>query len=139
MSVIGYTAGVFDMFHIGHLNILRSSSRLCDTLLVAVTTDELAEARKKKKPIVPWAERAEIVSSCRYVDHVVPQNDMDKFAAWQQHRFNVIFVGDDWKGTASWDSLEARFADLGVAVNYLPYTPHTSSTALRDRIFGNEG
>lgn len=136
MSVMGYTAGVFDMFHIGHLNILRNASRHCDRLVVGVTTDELAASRKGKTPIVPWSERAEIVASSRYVDDVVPQSVIDKVAAWERHRFDVIFVGDDWKGSEVWNDLEQRFAELGVRVHYFPYTPHTSSTVLRDRIFG---
>lgn len=135
-GVVGYTSGVFDMFHIGHLNILRNASRHCDRLVVSVTTDELALARKGKTPIVPWSERAEIVASCRYVDEVVPQSTMDKLAAWEEIRFDVIFVGDDWRGSKSWNELERRFGEVGVRVHYFPYTKHTSSTVLRDRIFG---
>ncbi len=136
MSVRGYTSGVYDMFHIGHLNILRNASLECDELVVAVTTDELALSRKGKTPIVPWAERAEIVQSCRYVDRVVAQTSMDKVAAWHDQHFDVMFVGDDWKGSQAWQDLEVRFAELGVRIHYFPYTQHTSSTALRARVFG---
>jgi len=134
--VHGYTAGVFDMFHIGHLNILRRASLHCDLLTVAVTTDELSEARKGKRPIVPYDERAEIVRQVSYVDQVVPQETMDKVAAWKEHRFDVMFVGDDWRGTPSWNRLELEFEPLGVRIHYLPYTAHTSSTSLRARLFG---
>ena len=134
MTVIGYTTGVYDVFHIGHLNVIRSASLECDRLVVGVTTDELAESRKGTRPVVPWAERAEIVAQLRYVDAVVPQSTMDKMAAWQEHRFHVMFVGDDWQGTPTWNRLEQEFAEVGVSIRYFPYTRHTSSTALRGRL-----
>ena len=134
--VRGYTAGVFDMFHIGHLRILKRASRHCDHLTVGVTTDELSLSRKKKKPVVPWEERAAIVGQVRYVDEVVPQTSMDKVAAWHRHHFHVMFVGDDWRGSPTWIELEKAFAELGVVVHYFPYTPHTSSTSLRVKVFG---
>jgi len=128
---IGYTTGVFDLFHIGHLNVLRRASEHCDSLIVGVTTDELSYSRKGKRPIIPYEERVEIVSALRFVDEVVPQEHMDKFAAWKQLGFNVMFVGDDWQGTHQWDALEDQFATVNVEIVYFPYTKGTSSTMLR--------
>lgn len=129
---IGYTSGVFDMFHIGHLNILKRAKAECDQLIVAVTTDELSLSRKNKTPVIPYSERAQIVEAIRYVDKVVPQRNMDKFHAWQEQKFHKMFVGDDWKGTESWNALENKFRAVGVEIVYLPYTQHTSSTMLRN-------
>lgn len=132
--MIGYAAGVFDMFHVGHLNLLRRASEHCDQLVVGVTTDELCLARKGKSPIVPFAERLKIVESIRYVDAVIPQTTMDKMAAWEKIGFSRIFVGDDWQGTPTWAKYEADFAQVNVEVVYLPYTVQTSSTILRERL-----
>ncbi len=129
--VIGYTTGVYDMFHIGHLNVLRNARLNCDYLIVGVTTDELAREAKGTEPVIPFAERMAIVESIRYVDMVVPQTSYDKFEAWQNLNFNAMFVGDDWKGTEKWNTLEREFAELGVSIHYLPYTHHTSSSKLR--------
>lgn len=134
-GVIGYTTGVFDMFHVGHLNVLRRARSQCDHLIVGVTTDELATARKGKTPIVPFLERMEIVQNLRYVDDVVPQASMDKLEAWRNLKFDVMFVGDDWRGSAAWTGLEQQFSKVGVGIVYFPYTPHTSSTILRRRVF----
>jgi glycerol-3-phosphate cytidylyltransferase len=134
-SRIGYTTGVYDMFHVGHLNILRRAREQCDYLIVGVTTDELSQSRKGKLPIVPFLERMEIVQNVRYVDEVVPQAHMDKLEAWNNLRFDVMFVGDDWRGSPAWTSLEEEFGALGVEIAYFPYTEHTSSTLLRQRVF----
>ena len=128
---VGYTTGVYDLFHIGHLNILKRAKMHCDFLIVGVTTDELCKARKNKYPVIPYDERVEIVKSIRYVDEVVPQTSMDKLKAWNQWRFDVMFVGGDWKGTDMWNKLEEQFSQLGVEIVYFPYTQHTSSTKLR--------
>lgn len=133
-KIIGYTAGVFDMFHIGHLNILRQAKERCDYLIVAVSTDELCESYKKKKPIVCYDERKEIVESIKYVDEVVPQIDRNKFGAWERVGFNVMFVGDDWKGSPLFSELEERFKEVGVRIEYFPYTRGTSSTILREKL-----
>lgn len=130
-KVVGYTTGVFDLFHVGHLNILRSAKKQCDYLVVGVTTDELCENEKKKPPVIPFFERIEIVRSIKYVDEVVPQVTIDKLEAWKQLKFEVMFVGDDWKGTNRWNNLEVQFAAIGVKIIYLPYTNNTSSTKLR--------
>ncbi len=134
-SVIGYTTGVFDMFHVGHLNVLKSARSQCDHLIVGVTTDEIAAQRKGRRPIVPLLERIEIVQNIRYVDDVVPQTSMDKMEAWRDLKFDVMFVGDDWQGTDKWNALEDEFGALGVRIVYFPYTQHTSSTVLRRSVF----
>ena len=132
--IIGYTTGVFDLFHIGHLNILRRAKEQCDYLIVGVSTDELCESYKHKAPVIPFEERITIVEAIRYVDKVVPQYDRDKFAAWQRLHFDRMFVGDDWKGTPLFEELEKQFAEVGVEIVYFPYTKGTSSTTLRDRL-----
>ncbi|WP_461023894.1 adenylyltransferase/cytidyltransferase family protein [Thalassiella azotivora] len=132
---MGYTTGVYDMFHVGHLNILRRAREGCDYLIVGVTTDELVESRKGRRPIVPLLERMEIVQNVRYVDDVVPQATMDKLEAWNNLKFDVVFVGDDWKGTPAWTAIEADFRSVDVDVVYFPYTQHTSSTTLRRQVF----
>ena len=121
-GTIGYTAGVFDLFHAGHLNLLRQARSLCDFLIVGVTTDELAEEVKGSRPIVSFLERAAILQSVRYVDHVVPQTSMDKAAAWETLTFDVVFVGDVLKGTNEWPVLEEQMAAVGARVIYLPAT-----------------
>ena len=133
-KVVGYTAGVFDMFHVGHLRLLRRSRAMCDYLVVGATTDEFCELAKGKRPVVPCDERMEILKSVRFVDEVVPQTDYDKFAAWQRIGFDVMFVGDDWKGTPRWRTYEEEFGRFGVQIRYLPYTQTTSSSLLREKL-----
>ena len=132
--IIGYTTGVYDMFHIGHLNIIRRAKEQCDFLIVGVSTDELVQREKNKTPIIPYADRAQIVSAIKYVDKVVPQEDKNKFEAWQRYGFNKMFVGSDWKGTEAWDRYEKQFAPVGVEIVYLDHTDGISSTILRDRL-----
>lgn len=131
--VIGYTSGVFDLFHIGHLNLLRNVKGLCDKLIVGVTTDELV-AYKNKRAVIPFMERMEIVRSIQYVDAVVPQSDMDKFKMWERLKFDVMFVGDDWFKTDKWEKLEVQFNEVGVQIIYLPYTQGTSSTLINETL-----
>ena len=133
---IGYTTGVFDLFHIGHLNILRKAKEQCDYLVVGVTVDELV-AYKGKKAFIPYEERAAIVEAIKYVDKVVPQSSMDKMKAWDKIQFNKIFVGDDWKGTDIWNKWENEFSKVGVEIVYFPYTTQTSSTKLRNALMQN--
>ena len=128
---IGYTTGVFDMFHIGHLNILKRAKEYCEYLIVGVSTDELVLSYKQKSPIIPFEERCEIIASCKYVDRVVPQTTRDKFAAYEQYKFDVMFVGDDWKGKPLFVEVEKKMNLYGVDVVYFPYTEGTSSTILR--------
>lgn len=131
MKKIGYTTGVFDLFHIGHLNILKRARLECDHLIVGITTDELAEKAKSQKPFIPFQERMDLVESVKYVDEVVPQTSYDKMEAWNNLKFDLMFVGDDWKGTEQWINIEKDFSKVGVEIIYFPYTTHTSSTILR--------
>lgn len=128
---IGYTTGIFDLFHIGHLNVLKNAKAACDRLIVGVTTDELALEIKGMRPVIPFEERIEIVKNIACVDEAVPETIDDKLEAWKIYRFHVIFKGDDWKGTEKWNNLEIEFGKVGVEVIYLPYTQHTSSTLIR--------
>ena len=132
--IIGYTTGVYDMYHIGHLNILKRAKEQCDYLVVGVSTDELVQKEKNKTPIIPFAERCAIVEAIKYVDKVVPQTDKNKFAAWEQHGFHKMFVGSDWKGTPQWKKYEEQFAPVGVQIVYLDHTDGISSTILREKI-----
>ncbi len=131
---IGYTTGVFDMFHIGHLNILKRAKEQCEYLIVGVSTDELCFERKNKYPIICEADRVAIVESIKFVDRVVPQRDMDKLNAVRECGADVVFVGSDWKGTPSWDEYEKQFAKIGCTVVYLDHTDGISSTILRERL-----
>jgi glycerol-3-phosphate cytidylyltransferase len=137
--LFGYTTGVFDMFHIGHLKILERAKAECDQLIVGITTDELSLAEKGRRPIVPFYERRQIVSALRCVDLTVPQTSMDKRQAWESLRFDRMFVGDDWRGTPRWNTLEREFAEVGVEIVYFPYTDSTSSTHLRDALAALHG
>ena len=126
---IGYTAGVFDLFHIGHLRLLNKAKKQCQKLIVGVTTDELV-SYKFKKAVIPFEERIEIVSCIKFVDEVIPQISMDKMATWKKIKFDAMFVGDDWKGTDKWFQYEKEFRKVGVSIIYLPYTHGTSSTLI---------
>ncbi|MBD0779701.1 adenylyltransferase/cytidyltransferase family protein [Maribacter sp. ANRC-HE7] len=128
-AIIGYTSGVFDLFHIGHLNLLKNAKGLCDNLIVGVTSDELV-SYKNKRAVINHQERMEIVRNIKYVDAVVPQNDMDKFAMWERLKFDVMFVGDDWLNTPKWKELDEKFKVVGVKIIYFPYTEGTSSTLI---------
>lgn len=128
---IGYAGGAFDLFHIGHLNLLRHAKDHCDVLIAGVVTDELLELTKGTAPIIPFAERLEIVRHISFVDRVHAESAPDKLDTWREVGFDVYFKGDDWRGTERGRRLEARFAEVGVEVVYFPYTMHTSSTILR--------
>lgn len=132
--VIGYTTGVYDMFHIGHLNILKKAKEQCDFLIVGVSTDELVVREKNKKPIISFEERCAIVEAIKYVDKVVPQINKDKFSAWEVYQFNKMFVGSDWKGTPQWNMYEKQFKPVGVEIVYLEHTDGISSTILREKL-----
>ena len=129
---VGYTTGVYDMFHIGHLNILKRAKEQCETLIVGVTTDELCYKRKKKYPIINENDRMSIIAAIRYVDKVVPQIDMDKVQQVKEFGVDVVFVGSDWKGTEAWNKYEREFAKIGCKVVYLDHTDGISSTILRE-------
>ena len=128
---IGYTSGVYDLFHVGHLNMLRNAKSLCDKLIVGVTTDELV-AYKNKKAVIPFHERIEIVRNIQCVDAVVPQEDMNKMKQWEKLKFDVIFVGDDWYNTDKWKDFETEFKEVGVQIVFFPYTKGISSTKLNE-------
>lgn len=131
---IGYTTGVFDMFHIGHLNILRRAKEQCEYLIVGVSTDENVMSYKHHKPIIPFEERKAIVESIRYVDKVVPQDNMDKMQAWEKLHFDAMFHGDDWKGSDMYKEIETKFNAVGCTLVFLPHTNGTSSTELRKKL-----
>ena len=137
-QVIGYTTGVYDMFHIGHLNILERAKAQCDYLIVGVSTDELVQREKNKSPVIPFDERAKIVEAIKYVDKVVPQTSMDKMEAYKTLKFDVIFHGSDWKGSTMYDKIIKDFAEIGVDVVFLPHTEGISSTIIREKSNGNE-
>lgn len=131
---VGYTTGVFDMFHIGHLNILKRAKEQCEYLIVGVTTDELCALNKGKKPVICEADRVEIIKAIRYVDHVVLQKNMDKATMVQAFGANAVFVGSDWRGTPAWDQYEKEFASMGCETVYLSHTEGISSSVLRERL-----
>lgn len=133
---IGYTTGVYDMFHIGHLNILRRAKELCDYLIVGVSTDENVLQYKHKKPVIPFEHRIAIVEAIKYVDKVVPQENMDKFAAWEKYHFDAIFHGDDWKGSSMYEEIERKLAAVGCEMVFLPHTEGVSSTDIVNKIHG---
>jgi glycerol-3-phosphate cytidylyltransferase len=131
MTLVGYAPGAYDLFHVGHLNILRHAAAHCDRLVAGVVSDEMLLQSKGRLPVVPLAERLEIVGSLRFVDAVHAETVPDKLDTWREVRFDVLFKGDDWRGTPKGEKLERDFAAVGVEVRYFPYTMHTSSTALR--------
>ncbi|WP_228978785.1 adenylyltransferase/cytidyltransferase family protein [Streptomyces sp. DH12] len=128
---VGYAPGAYDLFHIGHLNILRHARQHCDYLVAGVVSDEMAERAKGHRPVIPLIERLEIVRNIKYVDAAFVETVPDKLETWKQVRFDVLFKGDDWRGTPRGERLERDFATVGVDVVYFPYTVHTSSTQLR--------
>jgi|SRR6056297_3152292 len=127
--IIGYTAGVYDLFHIGHLNLLKNAKGMCDKLIVGVTTDELVNY-KGKQPVIPFVDRIEIVRNIKYVDAVVAQDDMDKLNMCKKLKANVLFVGDDWYQTEKWEKYEEEFNEAGIQIVYFPYTKGISSTQI---------
>jgi len=131
---VGYTTGVFDLFHIGHLRLLQRAKSRCDRLIVGVSTDELVQSYKNKKPVIPFEERIEIVGALKCVDVVVPQTHRDKVAAYHEIKFDVMFVGSDWKGSDLFNKVEAELAGYGVDVVYFEYTNNVSSTALQSTL-----
>ncbi len=131
--VIGYTAGVFDLFHIGHLTLLKNAKGMCDKLVVGVTVDELV-LYKGKKAMIPYSDRIEIIRSCKYVDAAIPQYDMDKLTTCKKIGASVLFVGDDWYGTDKWKDYEKEFAEAGIRIVYFPYTKGISSTKITEAL-----
>jgi glycerol-3-phosphate cytidylyltransferase len=132
--IIGYTAGVYDLFHIGHLNLLRNAKMMCDKLVVGVTVDEIIPGNKGKHAVIPFTERLEIIKGIRYVDAAIPQFSADKYEAWEKLNFNVLFVGDDWYANEKWKLLEEKFKKVDVRIVYFPYTKGTSSTIINETL-----
>ena len=133
-KIIGFTAGTFDMFHIGHLNLLRNARSRCDYLIVGVNSDRLVEEYKHKRAVVPLEERMEIVGALRCVDEVMKVDSLDKAVSWKKKHYNLLFIGDDWKGNERWERTEAEMQQYGVTVVYLPHTEGTNSTLLREKL-----
>ena len=131
--VIGYTTGVYDLFHVGHLNLLKNAKGMCDKLVVGVTVDELVQY-KGKNAMIPFEDRIEIVRSCKYVDAAVPQYDMDKLSACKKLGAKFLFVGDDWYGTEKWREYERQFKEEGIQIVYFPYTKGVSSTKINEAL-----
>ena len=131
--LVGYTSGVYDLFHIGHLNLLKNAKGLCDKLIVGVTSDELV-SYKKKKAVIRHQERMEIVRNIKHVDVVVPQNDMDKYKMWERLKFDIMFVGDDWFESDKWKELDEKFKKVGVKIVYFPYSKGISSTLINETL-----
>lgn len=129
---IGYTAGAFDLFHIGHLNLLLKAKEQCDYLIVGVTEDKLIEKTKNKKPVIPFEERILIVQNIKCVDKVVIQNNLDKVVAWKKYKYNVLFSGDDWKNSPRWKGYVEELSKHNVDVVFFPYTKTTSSSLLTE-------
>ena len=130
---IGYTTGVYDLFHIGHLNLLKSAKGMCDKLIVGVTVDERV-AYKGKKAMIPFEDRIEIIRSIKYVDAAIPKHDMDKLSACKKRGAQILFVGDDWYGTEKWQEYEKEFAEAGIRIVYFPYTKGISSTKITEAL-----
>ena len=129
--ILGYTSGVYDLFHIGHLNLLKNARGLCDKLIVGVSVDELVKY-KNKKAVIPFEERIEIERNIKYVNSAIPQYEIDKFKVWEKIKFDVLFVGDDWYESDSWKIMENKFKEVNVRVIYFPYTKGTSSTLINE-------
>tara|TARA_B100000767_G_scaffold270617_1_gene294664 strand:+ start:3505 stop:3927 length:423 start_codon:yes stop_codon:yes gene_type:complete len=129
--IIGYTTGVFDLFHIGHLNIIKESKKKCDYLIVAVSSDELAFKLKKKKPVIPFQERIEIIKSLKYVDRAVEEKVDDKTKVKKKYKINIIFKGDDWKNTRKWNQLEKELKKQNIKTMFIKYTKKTSSSLIK--------
>ncbi len=129
---VGYTQGVFDMFHIGHLNLINRARQCCDTLIVGVNSDELVKQYKHKTPVVPENERREIVANIKAVDRCVIAHTLDKVEAWRELGFDAVFIGDDWKGNPRWEQTQKDLEKVGAEVVFLPHTAGISSTILRD-------
>lgn len=130
---VGYTTGVFDLFHIGHLNIIRRAKERCDYLIVGVSTDELCQSYKNKKPVIPFEDRIQIIEALKYVDKVVPQTSLDKVEAWENLKFDAVFHGNDWKNSTLYNDIEKKLAEVGVDMVFLPHTDGVSSTQLREK------
>lgn len=132
--IIGYVSGVWDMFHIGHLNLLKRAKANCDYLIVGVNTDKRVLEQKHKYPVFSYHERSAIVSACKYVDQVIPQKDSDRLSTWKKYHFNKLFAGSDWEDTPRWNQYKKQLEPLGVEIIFFPRTKGISSTKIRAAI-----
>lgn len=131
---VGFTDGVYDMFHVGHLNMIREAKKRCDFLIVGVHSDAIVEGYKHRKTVINENNRREIVEAIRYVDKAVINNTRDKLELWKKYKFDVVFIGDDWKGTERWNNFEKILGEKGVSVEYIEYTKGISTTQIRNTI-----
>ncbi|MHA2073575.1 MAG: adenylyltransferase/cytidyltransferase family protein [Candidatus Hodarchaeales archaeon] len=131
---IGYTTGVFDLFHKGHVNFLKAARSFCDFLIVGATTDELSEQEKSKTPLFNLEDRIAVLSACKYVDLAIPHNNSDKIRVWKKLKFDILIIGDDWYDSESYNMFEKQLKEKGVRVIYVPYTKGVSVSILRERI-----
>ena len=131
---IGFTDGVYDMFHVGHLNMIKEAKKHCDYLIVGVHSDEIVEGYKSRKTIINENDRREIIEAIKYVDKAVINRTRDKMKLFEEHHFDVVFIGDDWKGTERWNNFEKVLGEVGVSVEYIPYTKGISTTQIREKL-----
>ncbi len=131
---LGFTDGVYDMFHVGHLNMIRTAKSYCDKLIVGVHSDEIVESYKHRKTVINEQDRREIIGALKDVDQAVINYTRDKMELWEKYHFDVIFIGDDWKGTERWNNFEKVLAKVGVSVEYIPYTKGVSTTQIREKL-----
>lgn len=130
---VGFVAGVFDLFHIGHLNLIRRASERCETLIAGVVPDEVPLLVKGKQPHIPVEERLEILAAIRYVDRAVllEAREAQKKYSWEKYRYDCFFTGDDWKGNPAWEAEGEWLRGVGSDLVFLPYTQGRTSTQLR--------
>lgn len=133
-KIVGFTAGTFDMFHIGHLNLIKNAYSRCDYLIVGVNSDQLVKSYKGKSAVIPLEERMEIIRSLRFVNEVMPIDSLDKKVSWYQKHYDLLFIGDDWKGNPRWENTSKEMEKYGVKTIFLPHTKGTNSTLLRERL-----
>ena len=130
----GLTTGTYDMFHAGHLNLLKNAKAICDSLIVGIYNDKVIKQYKNKKPIIGLKDRMSVIEAIKYVDKVIALDSLDKVKAWEKERYDVLIIGDDWKGHSRWLKTEEEMNKLGVDVVYLPYTKGISSSIIKSRV-----
>ncbi len=136
---IGYTTGIFDLFHKGHVNFLKAAKSFCDFLIVGATTDELAEQEKRVTPFINLEDRITVLSACKYVDLAIPHNNSDKIRAWKMIKFDILIIGDDWYDSESYNMFEETLKERGVKIIYIPYTSGVSASSIEEKISKNKG
>ena len=137
--IVGYTTGVYDLFHKGHVNFLKAAKSFCDRLIVGATTDELAKQEKKKAPVINLEDRITVLSACRYVDLAIPHSNSDKLLAWSKIKFDILIIGDDWYDSESYNMFEEQLKQRGVKIIYIPYTKGVSASSIEEKISQNIG